>query len=454
MYSAALSLALVLVSSCNFLDYDLNTDPNKPADVAMSQLLPTVEVSLAYFQGGDLGRYISLWTQHHSGIDRQHLALEVYQMTESDVNNYYNSMYTTTLSDLRAILDKAAETGSPHYSGVARALWALSFSHIVDVFDDVPYSESLAGARKLQPVFDDAAVIYNDLIAQLDQAILDLGAASSTFSPGADDLVYGGNRGKWTAFARTLKARLQLHRANIDPAAYDDVLTTLDAGPVLTSNGDNAMVPFGPNATTNNPWYQFEDQRGDVVMGGFFIDLLNTLGDPRRPAFATLNGGVYAGAHAGVSSEGGTASRFGPFYGSPDAPVPFLLYAEAKFIEAEAAFETGALIRAADAHNEGVKASLAMFGASDATYESANADEDAASITLEKIMTQKYIALYTMPESFNDWRRTGIPDLQPAAGTTEIARRWPVAQSERVYNGANYQPYAGITPFDRVFWDQ
>lgn len=452
IHSVALLLALFAAPGCNFLDYDLNTDPNKPADVAMKQLLPTTQVSLAYYQGGDLGRYLACWTQYHSGFDRQHLAIEVYQITESDVNNYWGGMYATTLSDTKALLDKAAETNSPHYAGVARVMWALAFSHLVDVYNDIPYSDALQGERAIQPKFDNAANIYNDLIAQLDQAVTDLSAASSTLKPGSDDLIFGGNLGKWTKMAHSLKARLQLHRAKIDPSAYDNVLASLAAGG-MSSNADNAMVKFGSDATAANPWYQFEDQRGDVCMGFYFLDLMNSLNDPRRAAFATETASGYVGARAGVSSEGPSASRFGPFYGSANSPIPFLLYPEVKFMEAEAAFKKGNLAVAAAAHNEGVKASLAMFSVSDAAYETANASETDATITLEKIMTQKYIALYTMPETFNDWRRTGLPNLQPAAGQSKIARRWPVAQDERVYNNANYQPYSGVTAFDRVFWD-
>ena len=452
IYSIAVALAIVATPACKFVDYDLNVDPNNPADLSLKQLLPAAEVSYAYILGGDMGRYVSIWSQHHMGFDRQHLAFDVYQLTESDVNASWDNCYSTVLSNLSIIRQKAADTNSPHYAGVAKVLTAMVVGNMVDLWDDIPYSQALQYDRVLQPAFDKASDVYNDMITLLDEAIVDLGSATSTLKPGSDDVIFNGSTAKWLKAARATKARLLLHRSKIDAGAYAAVLSTLSGGS-LASNADNALLTFGDAATANNPWFQFEDQRGDVVMGGFFIDLLNTLNDPRREAFATPTaGGAFVGAHAGVSAEGPDASRFGPFYSSPASPVPLMTYAEAKFIEAEAALPTDKA-RAATAYNDAVKGSLAMFGASDAAYEAANAAETDLTITLEKIMTQKYIALYTSVEPFNDWRRTGLPALQPAAGQTAIARRWPLAQDERVYNGANAAPYLNKTVFDRVFWD-
>jgi hypothetical protein len=50
-------------------------------------------------------------------------------------------------------------------------------------------------------------------------------------------------------------------------------------------------------------------------------------------------------------------------------------------------------------------------------------------------MNQKYIALFTQLEVYNDWRRTGFPTLTKATGAvTEIPRRMPNVLTERLYN--------------------
>ncbi|HRW76302.1 MAG TPA: SusD/RagB family nutrient-binding outer membrane lipoprotein, partial [Saprospiraceae bacterium] len=84
------------------------------------------------------------------------------------------------------------------------------------------------------------------------------------------------------------------------------------------------------------------------------------------------------------------------------------------------------------------------------------ASEDLNSITMAKIMTHKYVAMFTQQEVWTDWRRTGIPSLSPnpngaANGVTSIPRRLPTSQEERNYN-TNAQVQQDITV--PVWWDE
>lgn len=445
-------LSLLLITGFNscddsFITEDYNKDPNNPTDVSIKLLLPSSQVSWGYVVGGDFGRLVTIFTQHHTGVDRQHTAFDVYQFTESDVNNAWNGVYSTSLSDLKAVQTKATETKSPHYTGVAKIMEAFIVSTLVDLFNDIPYSQALKGAANLNPAYDKGADIYNALLTNLDAAIADLNATASVFSPSTDDLVYGGDKAKWKALANSLKARLYLHLSKKDASNYGKALAAIGAGS-LGSNAMNANIPFGDNANEQNPYFQFDDQRNDCRMGKFFIDMLMSSNDPRLPIFALADAaGKYHGGAAGGTDI--MANGWGSFYASASSPVPLMHYAEVKFIEAEAALGTDK-VRAAKAYNDAVIASLASFGKSDATYEAANAAETDATITLAKIINQKYIALYSQLEPWSDWRRTGLPALTPAAGN-QIARRFPYPQDERLFNLKNY--IANVTVFDKVFWD-
>ena len=68
---------------------------------------------------------------------------------------------------------------------------------------------------------------------------------------------------------------------------------------------------------------------------------------------------------------------------------------------------------------------------------------------MTEIMTQKYIAMFTDPEVYNDWRRTGIPSLTPNTGSA-VPTRFAYPDNEIRYN-----PNAplGVTQFDKVWWD-
>ena len=450
IFKPLIVLLVLIAGSCNFIDPELNIDPNNPEDVSINLLLPQAQSTWAYIQGGDMGRYSSCWTQHHSGQERQHQAIEVYKMIEADINNAWGGIYAGCLKDLSTIREKAEASNSPHYAGVAKVMTAMIMGNVVDYFNDVPFTDALKGADQLKPTYNSGAEIYNGIQNLLTEAITDLQAASSTFTPNvSSDFVFKGDKAKWVAFAKTLQARYMLHLSKTDNGAYGKVLAALDGA--ISSNAGNAAFTFGSAETEANPWYQFESQRGDVVMGKFFIDLLKSINDPRLPLFATTNSdGEYVGAGAGAFGNISVASRFGPYYASADSPVPFATYAETKFIEAEAAFPTDKA-RSAQALNDAIAASLEEFGVTDADYLAAQASENASTVTMEKIMTHKYIAMYTTLEPLTDWRRTGLPNLQPAQGTSEIARRFPYPQDERIYNGDNYIP--NVTVFNRVFWD-
>jgi hypothetical protein len=439
-----LSLFLALLfAQCNFIDPGLKQDPNRPVKVPMAQLLPVVQVTLAFQQGGILSRYTTTWMQQTASLNRPVIPIDHYRTLNADMDTLWNAYYMDILTDLREIRRQAG-SDSPHYSGIAKVLEVLTVTQLVDMWSDIPYSDALQGAAQLQPVYDEGQEVYQALHQLLDEALDDLAAPVSVFKPWAEDLVYGGDLSAWTGLARLCKARLYLHRSQ-----YGDVLQVLDAGG-LGSNDQNAMVYFGTEPNEQNPWYQYGFQRGDIGMCATLVDLMKELEDPRLPAFATLDDTLgYSGNLPGKEFYSGISFP-GPLYASAGSPVPLALYPEQKFIEAEAALDTDPG-RAAAAFNEAVAASLEMFGVDEPAYLQANASETAATISLEKIMTQKHMALYTMPEIFSDWRRTGLPELTPVEGFDQIARRFPYPSQEQQLNAANCPD--GITVFDRVFWD-
>jgi len=444
----AFAVAAVGLTSCNkWINEDINVDPNNPANASMDLMLPAVEAGWAYLLGGDLGRYNSVFSQHHAGVDRQHLGFDVYVFTESDVNNSYEAAYQSVIGDLMVIQKKAAESNSPHYAGAAKVMMAQVMMQMTDLYGDLPYSEAGQGLEFIHPKFDTQESIYNAIFTMCEEAATDLAAAESVFSLGGSDMIYGGDLAAWTSLAHATAARAHLHLSKRDASHFAQALTEVDAAGELPT----AQIFFYPSSTNANPLYQFMDQRGDIRMGANLMNIMNSSADPRLSAFATAaEDGTFFGSPAGEPNS--AACNPGPFYSSIDSKVIIMSNYELKFIEAEAALGTGDAARAASAHNAGVLASLADVGVADPAFEAAHAAWDASNITLTEVMTQKYVAMYTQPESWTDWRRTGLPVLTPAAGTVEgdMPRRWPYPQNERLYN-PNYPGAAAIT--DRVWWD-
>jgi hypothetical protein len=472
----AIAMVFIVFTSCEkWIDTDMNNDPNNPEKANYNAVLPSIEASLAYQFGGDISRPVAIWMQQYSGVGNQAIAYDVYNFTQSDVNNvWYYAMYSGPMADLSRMIKQAAVEGAPHYQGVAEVLMALSLGTMTDLFGDIPYSKAFDGDNeKFKPAFDSQESIYTSINKLLDDAIVHLGAAESLFSPGVEDLIYGGDLNLWIAAANTLKARYALHLSKVPGSdAYNKALVALANG--FTSFSDDMQFAFGSKSNELNPAYQFfmNDRYGDIYMGAFFVDTLS--GDPRFNSFVDTTGAA-DDPSIGVGSNPGMADGFampGPFYHSEDSPVPFITYAEVKFIEAEALLMTGNAAGAATAFNDAVTSSVKKVEdnlskkqlkdstriANQAAWLAANASETAATITLGKIITQKYIALYTQPETFVDYRRTGYPQLTPAADAAtvdkQIPRRWPYPTSERLYNADNFAPYKSVTISTPVWWDK
>jgi hypothetical protein len=136
-------------------------------------------------------------------------------------------------------------------------------------------------------------------------------------------------------------------------------------------------------------------------------------------------------------------------------------FAELKFIEAEAAFET-AKPRSYAAYLAGIIAHMNMLGVSEAEksayLSSPVVSMGAAALTLNDIMKEKWIALFLHPETWNDARRFDyaykdmtLPENLNPSLNGEYIRRLAYPDSEISRNGENVP---STTLLDRIWWDQ
>ncbi len=449
-----IAVLITLMASCEkWIDPDMNIDPDAPGDVPISLLLPAIQQSMGYvLMGNNTVRTTNIWMQIYDGVERQSHTEARYQLTAADVNNPWNSVYIENLINTKILITKAEEQESPYNAGVGKVMTAYSLALMSDLWGDIPYTDALQGTENvLEPLFDTQEQIYNSVFSLLDAAVSDLSQdPDNNLLDIESDVIYGGDVEAWINAARAIKARaeLQLSKKN-GAAAYNNALALTNA---FSSNGDDMEVPF--SASQQNPLYQFMEQRTDIRMCQVLIDELEATADPRIPFYAAPDGdGNYTGSVPG--GENASASWPGPYQTSDDSPTVLISYAELKFIEAEAAFQTGDAVRAAVAYKAGVAASvLKVTGDANQAWLDANIEtETDVSITLEKIIMQKRHALVSQVQPYSDWRRTGIPSLSMAIGSTktEIPRRFPYPQDEIVYN-PNVPSIGSI--IDPVWWDQ
>jgi len=450
--------AVAFTTSCSKDFGDVNDNPNEPSEVPVNIILPSAQASLAYTFGGDIARYNSVFTQNVTGAYRQFFAYNQYVFTEDDFNNLWNNMYAGNMADLNRIIQIAnAKDGSYNaYRGIAKIMMAYSLSTMTDLYGDVPYRQAFQGNLNPTPAYDSQSDIYTVILPGLiSEGIADLdNTGDDILSPGTDDLIFGGNTDAWKRFANGLSVRLAIHTTKKDAtAAAQAALAIINSNNALTSNDDNVAFKFG--STYQSPWFQYIDQRADISystldyyygIGCFHTDTLQALNDPRFGKMIDVNGDYYA---PGFPSA---------YYMADDAAVAFFTYHEQKFIEAEAKLITGDDAGAQAALSEAVSANMALLGvdaADDAAYQAANVVWGGSnSDKLNLIIFQKYLANYLQPESWNDWRRTGQPNLQPNAGAVSaIPRRYIYPTNER-QNNPNAVNVGSSLQSPRLWWDQ
>jgi hypothetical protein len=414
----AVLLAGALVG-CEFIQ-PIESDPNAVPEASVDQLFVAIQVNTMLFEEGQTSRLAAMWTQQMAGTDRQFQILDQYVISEEEGDPYFNFYTGGGLVDLRRAIGLAEDANRRVYAGILKVYEAYSLGMLASVFGDVAYSEAV-NADIATPKLDGQAAVYAAAQALLDEAIADLQSGTGA-SPGAVDFAFGGNAARWTAVARTIKARFFLHWAEGTAANYANAITQANQG-ITTAAGD-WRATHSNAATENNLWFQFNrDRSGYISAGEYLVDALQSRGDPRLALYYTTGSGAFAGQYVGSppgtrnragggADPGQDASQLNPDgAGAPDYRQPFVTCAENYFILAEAQFRTGL----ADAT---VRSSLDNALACEATRKAvstaaAQAANDAltGAALFDEILLQKYMSLFLNIEVWNDYKRTCRPAI-------------------------------------------
>jgi len=457
-------LLAVIVSSCEkWIDTDLNIDPDAPSDVPMELILPAIQSRVAFnvFGGNDMTRTQNIWMQTLTGIARQSQSEGTYTLRAGDVNNLWGSVYNGSLMDAKQLIERAQAQNSPHFEGVAKVLMAVTYASATNVFGDIPFTEAVQGKDILEPAFDPQENIYTGIQTMLDEAITLLSGPAGDIAL-SGDIIFQNDAAKWIQAAYAFKARYALQLSERNSNAWTEALAHLNNA--FTSHDGSMYYYYGSSVVNGNPLYLFMDQRGDVAMSSYLINILKNDSDPRLPVLAlpisdTIfynNDTILPGDYFGSPAEDviGNASSPGSAIASVSAPTPFITYAELLFIKAEAQHNTG--VDAKPTLLDAVKASLEQYGVFDQTW----FDNYSTTVTglsgdalYAEIMRQKYIAGVYTNEIFNDWRRTGYPVLTPNPANPDdgIPHRFPYPTDAVTFNS---NTPTGVTIFQKVWWDQ
>ncbi|MDN3689989.1 SusD/RagB family nutrient-binding outer membrane lipoprotein [Cyclobacterium jeungdonense] len=507
---SALTLLLIvgLVSSCDKDFEEVNSNPNSPETVSSSLLLPNIIRNAAneiVGKGWGIGNVVMQYTSK-------------IQFTNEDRYNWGPegdpySVFYNTLRDVNNMVLISGEAGENNYVGVALVMKSLMYAFMTDAYGDLPYTEAIGAKDGINyPKFDRQDIIYDGILRDLEQANQLLGSSSEGLE---GDILFQGDILKWKKLANSLRLRALMRISDREnpSSGMQAIVSNPQQFPVFEGNEDNAALQYLQDVPNQHYLFttrsgSFDEYRLSTTIEGYLKDME----DPRLFAYyqPTNDSGAgiigapedYAGVPNGLADEnaygyspsgdpnkGGSnfISRVGLLFSclacsEYASPVGFqtvlMSYSELQFLLAEAR-ERG-FISVGDAgtyYENGIQASFDYY---EDRLRVANLGEIADAVQpapayysqgtvaytgsqeekLEKIGTQKWIALFFNGlEGWFDWRRTGIPEIEPgpAAYIETVPVRFMYPTGVQALNKENYEQAVSVQGQDRittrVWWD-
>lgn len=446
-------LAVLAITACTG-NYDkYNTMPYRPPRVDPPQLLtPMIRNIVSTHEndsqmidqmiGMEYGGYTSVSTVWGGAG-----AFATYNPRQGWLGSMYGTLFTKTYGNW-AIIYKSTE-GKGAIFHLAQIVRVATMLKTTDTYGPIPYTQ--IDGYNVSVVYDRQEDIYLAMIDDLNAAV---DAIQSYLGSGGDQYLiadydassYNGNLALWIKYANSLKLRMAIRMSGTGQADYAKTVAeaaVAHQGGLIESNSDNLYIL----PESKNPYYISGVEWGELRANASLVSYMNGYGDPRREAyFTTGSSGSYVGLRSGMASPSGgdtyknTFSQIMLKDGTSTAVIA-MTAAEVAFLRAEGAligWNMGDTVEAL--YNQGITVSFDQHGASgasayladssstpgahsDPVSSSMNAnavstvtvkwdDAAGADVKLERIMIQKWIAMYPLGfEAWSDIRRTGYPKL-------------------------------------------
>ncbi len=454
------------LSSCEKY-LDINQDPSNPQVAEGFALLPPMFTQMVQGEQFD-SRYIGKYVQNFAdaGVldtwDRHG-----YQAGSDNSGQLWRVNYWNLGPNINLMVDRATTQQQWDYVGVAKAIFAWSWQTTTDYNGEIILKQAFEANRYIFD-YDTQPDVYAYVVQLANDALTNLARTDGsvgTLNRNNADLVYKGDKAKWTKFVYAILARNMLHQSNKSTFSADKVIEYCDKS--FASNADNFNVPAtaGGSTAVANFFGPTRSNLGAFRQTDFVLSLLdgrvfNGVVDPRQGVLLTASpDGKFRGViptFGDPNNQNGNVARVPTLWGdvqnlitsaSPGkyifrdgADFPLISYAEVQFMKAEAAFIKKDRATAYDAFRKGITAAMDYAGVTaanrDAFLVSKAVPATSADLKLSDIMLQKYLALFGhgIIETWVDLRRYKYStDVYTGFATPAVDRLFPDNNGKPAY---------------------
>lgn len=429
-----------------------------------------------------------------------------YYLVDGWLSSTYKNSYTNVLPSWKKLKAATEKLNAPEVYALAQILKISCWHKTLESFGPIPYTH--AGDMALVIPFDSERDVYESMFKDLKDAIEVLtpyAEAGGKIVPDYD-AVYAGSARQWVKYANSLMLRLAMRVRFADSELshkWVGEALTQSVG-LMTEVNDAAQMSTGAGYQfVNNIQYLAENYEECRVATSVFA-YLDGYKDPRLgkymktsthyAALEAYDGNKYAPIPSGTAEQKGRFAEFSLPNMTSATPTYWMRTSEVLFLQAEAALVWSEFGDAAAFYKKGVTMSFMENGLpSSAADDYIDTDNKPVSVKiwsysasaptsatpkfegsnekkLEKIMIQKWIALYPNgQEAWTEWRRTGYPVLNQVHknngdgyGVTKEGRirrmMYPDSFRQSQQDYANYVEALKLLggqdmPTTRLWWD-
>ncbi len=419
--------------------------------------------------------YADLYAQYY-GTNVTYFNSDQNNEQSSWTNSIWRGFYGTAAPQLNFVEQFTKEHAMVLENAIAKVWKVQIYARRTDYWGPIIYSQF--GNQEIQVDYDSQEFIYKDFFKTLDSAVAVLKQNLGGTAFPSSDLLYNGKVDKWLTYANSLRLRLALRIAYVEPALAKQEAEKAVFDGVIEDNSDNAnLLTTELSKNLMGVIVNF----GEFRMSTAMQSVLTGYNDPRIGEYfnEAINGGGYVGIRNGLPSVEKTAPRedyseidtkwFIEGKGGTNPPYKVMCAAEVYFLRAEGALRGWNMGGTAnELYDKGISTSILEWTSASASQieeyitsmnvpvavndkwnTPAMSDipvryQPTASFEkqLEQIITQKWIALF--PDGWEAWaerRRTGYPvgypiieSLNPDVPANAIMRRLKFVTSEVTTN--------------------